>query len=179
MAAIIRSSTEPIDVDSLVAREAPGLFDYFARRLRNADDAADLLGDTLVVVWRKHRAIPSDPTRARMWMYGVARRVLSTHRRSLSRQAALTERIRVDKVIAEQVVGHAEASAVEHLRLLIDDLDELDREIIGLVYWEGFSLQETATILSMRPGTVRSRHARARSSLRDALLASDDVADEM
>ncbi|TBN58020.1 sigma-70 family RNA polymerase sigma factor [Glaciihabitans arcticus] len=153
-----------LNVPNFVEREAPALLDYFGRRVP-AEDAADLLGETLVVVWRRVSVIPNDETRARMWLYGVARKVLSGHRRSTKRQTALAEKLRLE--LSVQPVH--EATEFDRVREQIAQLPEIDREIIGLVYWEGFSLTEVAGILGMRPATVRSRHARARATLRLAL----------
>jgi len=161
------TAESPLNIAAFVEREAPAVLDYFGRRVAHAD-AADLLGETLVVVWRKAGSIPSDETRARMWLYGVARRVLSGHRRSAVRRTALAERLRLELEVDRPEPDDALRDAV---RGHIAALPELDREIIGLVYWEGFSLAEVATILGMRPATVRSRHARAREKLRLALEA--------
>ena len=162
---------QKLDFAELVEREAPGILAYFGRRVASADDAADLLGDTLVVAWRKAASVPRSDTEARMWLYGVARNVLSTHRRTLARRGALEEKVRADATV------RTEPPVLDHVRALIGDLDPVDREIIGLVYWEGFSLAEVAGILRMRASTVRSRHARARAWLREALLESGDVSD--
>jgi RNA polymerase sigma-70 factor (ECF subfamily) len=161
--------SQKLDFPALVKREAPGLLAYFGRRVTSADDAADLLGDTLVVAWRKVASVPRTDIEARMWLYGVARRVLTTHRRTVARRGALEEKARADATV------HTDPPVLDHVRALIGDLDPVEREIIGLHYWEGFSLVEVAGILRMRPGTVRSRHARARAALRDALLDSGDV----
>lgn len=161
------TAESPLNIAAFVEREAPAVLDYFGRRVAHAD-AADLLGETLVVVWRKAGSIPSDETRARMWLYGVARKVLSGHRRSAVRRTALAERLRLELEVDRPEPDDALRDAV---RGHIAALPELDREIIGLVYWEGFSLAEVATILGMRPATVRSRHARAREKLRLALEA--------
>lgn len=153
-------------VERLVADVAPDLLDYFGRRVADAEDAADLLGDALVVIWRRSASIPADATEARMWCFGVARRVLMTQRRSHARRRALAEQLQS----AARVDAPAGAAPmVDEVRTLIAELDELDQEIIRLAYWEGFSLMEIASILGKRPGTVRSRHARARASLRQAL----------
>ena len=164
-ASIPVSTTTPLDITDFVEREAPAVLDYFGRRVAHAD-AADLLGETLVVVWRKAGSIPSDETRARMWLYGVARKVLSQHRRSSVRRSALAERLRLE--LREQP---ATVDPTEHdeVRAHIAALPAVDREIIELVYWEGFSLVEVAGILGMRQPTVRSRHARARATLKAAL----------
>lgn len=154
-----------VDVRAFVEREAPGILAYFARRA-DRDDAADLLGETLVVVWRRVATIPSDETRARMWLYGVARNVLSQHRRATVRRTALAEKLRLDLGALPATVDPTEHDEV---RAQIATLPRVDREIIELVYWEGFSLVEVAGILGMRQPTVRSRHARARATLRAAL----------
>lgn len=153
-------------ISELVEREAGDVLDYFLRRTATPEDAADLLGETLLVVWRRERAVPDDPIQARMWMFGVARKVLSGQHRSRRRREALTARLAAELTVSMPAAPGA------GLRDLIERLlDETDREIIELVYWDGFSLAEAASILGLRPGTVRSRHARARAKLRGALDA--------
>ncbi len=153
-------------VRALVERESTSLLEYFVRRTSNADDAADLLGETLLVIWRRERSIPADHTEARMWMFGVARRVLSGHWRSRSRRSALSERL---GATLDTVVHDDSDLDEDGVRAAIATLPELDREIVQLVYWDGFTLAEVAHVLSMRPATVRSRMARARAKLRDQL----------
>jgi RNA polymerase sigma-70 factor (ECF subfamily) len=87
------SSARSDAISDLIDREAGPLLDYFNRRTLSPDDAADLLGETLVVVWRRERSIPTEPVQARMWLYGVARKVLAGHRRSSRRLRGLTERL--------------------------------------------------------------------------------------
>lgn len=154
--------TEASEVAELVEREAPALLAYFVRRVAAREDAADLLGDALVVVWRRRAEIPHEETRARMWLYGVARRVLSTHRRGARRREALSGALRLE-LLARPA---ANTEAVETARALLELLPEKDRELLRLSFWEGFSLAEIAEIMGMRPATVRSRHARALARLR-------------
>ena len=157
-------------VRTFVEREASDLLAYFVRRTVSAEDAADMLSETLLVIWRKEGFIPSNATEARMWMFGVARKVLSGHRRTRIRQASLRARL-----ADELTTAQADPSQpwVDEVRAAISHLTEIDREIVRLVYWDGFSLNQTAQILRMRPGTVRSRHHRARARLR-ALLGEDE-----
>ncbi|WP_344340768.1 sigma-70 family RNA polymerase sigma factor [Agrococcus versicolor] len=167
--------SRPTDVDgapgsariaALVAREAPRVLDYLLRRVASPEDAADLLGETLVVVWRREGAVPLDPTEARMWMFGVARKVLSQHRRSVRRSRSLGERLALE---VREAIVQAPADDFEELRAAIETLREGDREIIRLVYWDGFTLAEAARLLGLNAATVRSRHARARATLQAQL----------
>ena len=63
----------------------------------------------------------------------------------------------------------------QHVRELIQYLPEIDQEIVRLVYWEGFSQEEVATILGKPATTVRARLSRARAILREQLAESGDV----
>lgn len=84
------------------------------------------------------------------------------------RRSALVERL-IEELSSRPSASEEDDTAF--VRGLIELLDDVDREIVRLVYWDGFSLNETAQILSMRPATVRSRHSRARAKLRDELTA--------
>jgi RNA polymerase sigma-70 factor (ECF subfamily) len=153
-------------VRALVERESADLLSYFLRRTASPDDAADLLGDTLLVIWRRESSIPSDQTEARMWMFGIARRVLSGERRSRSRRNSLSEQLGARLATVVRSSADEDPSGV---RAAIATLPETDREIVRLVYWDGFTLAEAAQIMAMRPATVRSRVARARAKLRQHL----------
>lgn len=155
----------------LIRANAPDLLAYFVRRVEHRADAADLLGDTLLVVWRKVRRLPVDDDQARMWMFGIARRVLSGHHRSRRRHGKLLERLRQELRVLPSDVDER----VVDVRRCLSELDPTDQEIIRLVHWDGFSQVEVAALLGMPEGTVRSRHARARQRLA-ALLDADSPA---
>lgn len=162
------------DIDTFVEREAPGLLDYFLRRAATREDAADLLGEALLVVWRRQGSIPEDEVPARMWLFGVARNMLATHRRAQGRRIALADRLRCE-LSSMTAAALSDTEAV--VRAMVGELAERDREIVGLVYWEGFSLEEVARILGMRAATVRSRHFRLRARLRARLIEEGIVDD--
>jgi len=144
---------------------------YFLRRVGPPEDAADLLGETLLVVWRRVDHLPADPLEARLCMFGIARRVLSTHRRSGARRVALADRLRGEIEVHGAVVEPPDAA--HPVRALLLELSPLDQEIIRLVHWEGFALVDVARVLDAKPATVRSRYARARAALRRGLDEQD------
>ena len=153
---------------ALVEANTGALLAYFLRRVEAPEDAADLLHNTLLVIWRKRAATPPDEVEARMWMFGVAGKVLLTHRRSLRRRSALHDKLR-DELACDTQVEPTDPISVD-VRVAINRLERLDQEIIRLTYWDGFTLAQAARLLRMSEGTVRSRHYRARQRLR-ALLS--------
>jgi RNA polymerase sigma-70 factor (ECF subfamily) len=160
-------------VDAVVRREAPQLLAYFERRVEFQEEAADLLSDTLLVVWRRSDALPRDDEQARMWMYGVARNVVLGYRRGERRRSNLGERLREE--IATQQLEATELRS--DLLQALDALSGLDREIVILAAWDGFTQAEIAKHLRMRPATVRSRYSRARARLRKTLRETDHETD--
>jgi RNA polymerase sigma-70 factor, ECF subfamily len=151
-------------VIALLHRESASILAYFARRLDVVEDAADLLNETLIVGWRKREEVPRAEDEARMWLFGVARRVLGTHRRGRLRRAALLERARAELVVASEHI-HTDDD-LGRVRALVARLGERDREIFMLVHWDGFSLAEVARLQRVNPATVRSRYNRALQRLR-------------
>jgi RNA polymerase sigma-70 factor (ECF subfamily) len=166
-------------VSAFTHEHAPSLLDYFARRVEPVEDAADLVGETLLVVWRKAASMPSDEREARMWLFGIARKVLSTYWRGRRRRAALSSRLRAEIAVYTDVAGVDGRATTpvgdlqEHVRACVRALAPIDREIIMLVHWEGFTFEEVARMLGMKSATVRSRHVRARAHLKKQVLETE------
>jgi RNA polymerase sigma-70 factor (ECF subfamily) len=165
-----------LKVERLARHEAGSLLAYFSRRVSSQADAADLLGDTLLVLWRRASSIPDTDDVGRMWMFGIARRVLATHRRGLSRRLALADHLRCEISILPSTAAldgrTAAAPEDDRLEAVISALAELsnsDREIIMLVHFDGFTLVEAARLLHLRATTARSRYHRARNRLKEGV----------
>ena len=61
----------------------------------------------------------------------------------------------------------------------IDDLPPWHRNVVLLVDVHGYDYTETAEVLGLPLGTVKSRLSRARASLRDSLLDAGLVPEHM
>jgi RNA polymerase sigma-70 factor (ECF subfamily) len=149
-------------------RETSGdLLGYLERRVRSQEDAADLLGETMLQAWRRVDAFPlGNPERQRMWLFTIAANVLSNQNRSRRRQLGLADRLRAHLATASPSPDLAEVSAVRDAVLRLHDAQ---RELVMLIHWDGFTIAEAAEILCLNASTARSRYAAARASLRQAL----------
>lgn len=139
----------------------PALAAYFQRRV-HPNDAPDLLGETLVVAWRRVADIPDDAEATRMWLFGVARGTLLNHSRGERRRHALVDRLRSGMSIAQGSRSDEGADVRDAVERLDDDL----AEIVRLVHWDGFTAPEVAVVLGIPLTTVRSRYRRARDVAR-------------
>lgn len=152
-------------VERLIESNTPALLAYFLRRTSDPADAADLLGDALLVIWRRAKALPTDDSEARLWMFGVARRVLANQRRGQRRRSAMQDRLRAQ---LSETLWEPDTDRID-LASALRQLPAVDQEIIRLVHWDGFSQAEAAQLLGLPEGTLRSRHHRARQQLRGML----------
>lgn len=163
------------DDASLIAAfeaSATDLLAYLARRTSH-EDAPDLLGESMVIAWRRVKDLPDDPERARMWLFGIARGTLQNHARGERRRWALVDRIRLH-VRDDATAPPADAGA--EVRDAIARLDPDLAEVVRLVHWDGFSLTDAADLLGIPASTARGRYQRARDLLRAALITQVPLA---
>ncbi len=138
---------------------------YLARRVRQSDDAADLLSDVFLIAWRRLDTVPAGD-HARLWLFGVARKALLNHHRGAFRGQNLANRL-------SQHLPATTASSPEvldaDLGRALRGLSSLDREVLTLTVWEGLTPEEIGQILEVPAGTIRVRLHRARARLRRLL----------
>ncbi|QEO09538.1 RNA polymerase sigma factor [Protaetiibacter larvae] len=164
-------------VRALVDSASGDLLGYLVRRVSPAEDAADLLGEALLIAWRRRRELPDDPERARMWLFGVARRVLANHHRGVRRRLALAERLHLELAgfAAAQSGDPADSDEGREVRAAVAALPDELRELVMLVHWDGFGIGEAAELLGVNASTARTRYQRARGLLAAALVGEPAV----
>lgn len=142
---------------------------YALRRVREPEDAAEVIAETFATLWRRFDSCPQG-AELRPWLFGVARRVLANQRRGERRRTALGERLaeNVDRAALESV--RLEEAGGELARAFAT-LSESDRELLSLVAWEGLTREELAIALGTSRAAARLRLHRARKRLEAALSA--------
>ncbi len=146
---------------------APDLLAYFERRVVVREDAADLLNETLLQAWRGVAKLPTGQEPQRMWLFAIARNVLLNHNRSTRRRSALLDRIRNELATDCLEPDAAESQAIQDA---VRRLPAMQRELVMLIHWDGFTITEAAQILGVNASTARSRYAVARRTLQNSLL---------
>jgi RNA polymerase sigma-70 factor (ECF subfamily) len=151
----------------LVADNRRALQRYVLRRLIDPDTSDDVLIDTFLVAWRKRDELPPRD-RELSWLFSIAFRVLSNHRRARDRQNRLSWRLSRER---DLTVEDGEVSTIETDMLLraMDKLGEIDRELLQLVYWEKLKYRDVAAVLGLSENAVAIRATRARNALRSLL----------
>jgi RNA polymerase sigma-70 factor (ECF subfamily) len=156
--------------EAMYAATYEPILGYVLRRCPSPDDAADVVAETFTIAWRRLDEIPAGD-RARLWLYGVARRVLANHWRGEAQRRRRTTSLRHDlrDEIAAVAADPVEASAIAEA---FRDLSVDDRELLGLVAWEGLDHAAIAAVLGCSAGAARVRLHRARKRFSRALRSA-------
>jgi RNA polymerase sigma-70 factor, ECF subfamily len=139
----------------------------FVRRRVHPAHAEDVVGDVMLVAWRRLDDVPADLSAARAWLFGVARKTLQNTRRRDTRHDAVAVRL------AE--VGHGPPDDGQHPDLVAHRVDiaaawpllsALHQEAIALSVLDGLTAPEAAAVLGISSTAFRLRLSRARRTLR-------------
>ncbi len=144
--------------ERLYEQTYPAVCGYVLRRTDDPADAADAVAETYLTLWRRLGELHEEAD-ARLWLYGVARRVLANQRRTRRRSTALTQRLSED---FSAVVGPTEPPDRTHIAGAFRRLSDSDRELLALVGWEGLDRDQIAKTLGVSKPVVRLRLHRAR-----------------
>ncbi len=139
---------------------------------RNAADAQDAAQDGLVKAYHALGRF-RDGWPFRPWLLQIVANEARNRRRSAGRRDGLALRAAHEAPSGDAAPSpEGSVLAAERRRTLaaaLDALGEADREILTCRHLLELSEQETATVLRLRIGTVKSRNARALARLREQL----------
>jgi RNA polymerase sigma factor (sigma-70 family) len=150
---------------ALVVRHGPMVLGVCRRILVSAHDADDAFQATFLLLARKAARLRA-PDRLGPWLYGVATRVARKARTRAGRH-------RHEALIEYPARDWPEPGWSDVMPIIDAELGRLPsrhRDVLILCLLEGASAEEAAQRLGCPVGTVKSRLARGRQSLRDRLM---------
>lgn len=160
-------------VRELYARHGQRLYAYALRLTNDPSTAEDVTQHTLVTAWRTAHQFRGQG-RLLAWLLGI---VHHTAMKSLRNTNRYLDEV-ADETIPEPTPSPEEqAQAREMKRWVRQGLNSLSpdhRAVLELVFYQGLSLNEAATVLDCPVGTVKSRLSYARRHLKDALSRSEE-----
>lgn len=162
------------------------IYNLTLRMTGNPDDAMDLAQEAFLNAWRGLKFFKGDSTFS-TWVYRLASNACIDHLRRKKRRQDIDlpmpmdeeddrppdipdDRFQPERELERQELRNAVCSGLEQLS------DE-HRQVLVMREINGLSYQEIADVLDLEAGTVKSRIARARNSLRKILLESGNFSD--
>lgn len=160
------SEGQPDALEDAYRALGPLVMSYLSRYVPAAD-VEDVLQRVFYELWRaRDRYDPDLPFRA--WVLGIARKRAIDHLRKRRDVVVPLDAMR-------EIAGEDGREAIERfawadeMRSALDKLPELQREVIRLAYFGGYTQSEIATVLGIPLGTVKTRTARGLQRLATVL----------
>lgn len=169
-----------------VEQHIDALFSVALRLTRKQADAEDLVAEAVAKAWASIATL-NDPARFRPWLFRILHNTfVSDYRKKSVRpvETSYTDGDCDDDDLATLLNEQSDDFLTwwsnperaffnellgDQLLDAVDRLPEAFRAVIVLVNVEGFTYDETAEVLGVAPGTVRSRMKRGRTLLQKAL----------
>lgn len=169
------SSEPPVTSEALARalylRHGPPLRRWLRHRCADAQDAEEILHETILSAWRRYEQYDPERGSERAWMFGIARNAANTRDRGRHRHLRV---VPTDPSSAESLVGAAEddlARAVDR-SLIVDAMRALSADhqrVIVAAYFERRTTRDMAATLGIPEGTAKSRLHHALRALRASL----------
>lgn len=157
----------PGSVAELVEQHYESLYRYAYRLSGCAADADDLTQETFCKAQAQFKQL-RDRGRAKPWLFSILRNLYLHRVRSAKQHLTIP----IDAVgdLPDQLPDDLPEIEPERLQQALEDLPEVFRTPIILYYFEDFSYRDIAEQMDLPIGTVMSRLARAKGSLRQRLF---------
>lgn len=169
-----KSPTQDVRFRDLFVAHRDAVWAYCYRRL-DPDEVPDAVAEVFLVVWRRIEKVPKGEE-SLLWIYGVARNVVRSIKRSSTRRRRLYDKLTAlhDDYASPPdvlVINRAEDQA------LLDTVARLkpkEQELLRLRTWEELPLSDISAITGTSVRGVESRLARIRKKLESSWTAQDN-----
>lgn len=162
--------SESVLIDKLAQRDqqafqwlydqySPALYGVVLRIVRDDDQAADLLQDIFVKIWKNLDAYDASKGRLFTWMLNIARNTAIDSLRSRKTQPFAAIRTDEENVHIVDRQHNTEQPNPDHIGIkeVVNQLRPERKQLIDLVYFGGYTHEEAAEELNLPLGTVKTR----------------------
>ena len=149
----------------LYAEHAGPLYAFCVRWTGDAQRAEDVVQEVFLRAWKNLSTLEMRDRPVRPWLLSVARNLLTDNHRAAQSRPLLVEG---ERALAAVVAPDEMDRAVESWQVAsaLQRLTPEHRDVLVQAHWMGRSVAETAAVLGIPPGTVKSRTYYAVRALR-------------
>ncbi len=148
----------------------PVVFGVCHKFVSNREAAEDLVQETFIKVWKNISQFDPDKSSFSTWLLNIARYTAIDYLRSKSyKQQLKNQNLENSEYQYEKpAISYLEERA--ELQGLIETLEYKYRIVLELIYFTGYTQEETAELLNIPLGTVKTRTRFAIQTLRAVLI---------
>jgi len=160
---IDRARHDPDAFGCLYRRHYRAIARYLIRRVGDEQTAEDLAGETFLAAWRAIARYRHTRAPFRAWLMRIATNEANRWARRARRANGVRPNAQPARTPEDRIADH------ELARHALLALSPAQQAVLTLRLVEELSVEETALVLGVRAGTVKSRLARARDAFRREL----------
>ena len=156
-------------LESLMKRREKWLWNVAKKVIRDESLAEEALQEALVLIWKNAHTFRGE-SQVSTWMYQIVSRscIDVLRKEQIRSHASLNELEQFDDIGGTSSFENALVDGLAvHAAML--EIEPAQRDVIQLINLDGMSVQEASQALGIPVGTVKSRAARGRESLKIVL----------
>lgn len=139
---------------------------YIRSKINNLQDSEDLAADVFVKVYEKYDSFDNTKASVSTWIFTITRNAVIDYFRTSKDYDEVPETIAADTSVEDEVCNN---DMLDSLAKALRNLDERERDIIVMRYYEGVSLKDIADKMGISYAYVRVLQNKALQALRDYL----------
>lgn len=143
----------------------PGVYRFILRMTKNNDVARDIVQEAFVRLWENQRKVAEGKEKA--YLFTIAHRVAIDHFRRKKKVAGLSESYPV--IDGYTARDHAYNNISEIVNGLLEKLPSVQRNVLMLRDYEGYSYKEISEITSLTESQVKVYIFRARVFIKERI----------
>ena len=156
------------EYNECVHQYADNVFRFIVKNLRHEEDAKDVVQSAFEKLWRNRDAVETGKSKS--YLFTVAYNQMIDHLRKAKR-IHLQETFSAEVKVQQQPVHNMKKALQEAL----NRLNEVQKSLVMLKDYEGYSYEEIAKITGLNEGQVKVYLHRARLALRNYLVSPENV----
>lgn len=139
---------------------------YIRSKINNLQDAEDLAADVFVKVYEKYDSFDNTKASVSTWIFTITRNAVIDYFRTSKDYDEVPETIAADTSVEDEVCNN---DMLDSLAKALRNLEERERDIIVMRYYEGVSLKDIADKMGISYAYVRVLQNKALQALREYL----------
>jgi len=147
---------------------APGLTYFLKSRMRNAGEAADVVQEVFLEVWRNAYRFEGRSS-AKTWIYAIARFRMIDHLRKRGRELPLEDDYDAPDLTPNAEAVFEAAGDSHQIRMCLEKLPEVQARAVKLAFYEELDYAEISSLEGVPAGTIKSRIFHAKKMLKRCL----------
>jgi RNA polymerase sigma factor (sigma-70 family) len=147
---------------------ADRVYRFIVKNMKNSDDAQDVVQNAFEILWKNYDGVSFE--KCRSYLFTVAYHNMIDQFRKRKGESEIS-----DEHLQMQGSGHQFTGAKEAVELGLRKLPEMQKTVLMLRDYEGYSYEEIGEITGLNESQVKVYIFRARTTLKNFLVSAENA----